>query len=99
MSGIGWQPRVGDRVRVRLVRGRLCEEMPHLSVEEGVTGRVSRQIDWAPTHPYFVVFDAPLAWPVRAPGRGDAPMPLPGRPYRADELEPLGEEISADGEV
>jgi hypothetical protein len=83
-----WQPRVGDRVRVRAGVGSsvpTCDEMMHRPEEAGATGQVvaMRALPGAPGHPCLVLFDAPLV-----AMRQGAYMSIGARHYAADELEP-----------
>lgn len=86
---MSWRPHPGDRVRVRatVAGGPTCFELPHFPEEGGVTGIVhpAQGRHDAPGHPYFVSFDRPLPVVVVL----GHPVPLPGRHYAADELEPL----------
>ena len=70
--------------------GPPCAELPHSPEEAGHTGIVylGRTRRGAPGHPYFVSFDRPLPV-VDVVGYL---VPLPGRHYAADELEPAGEQ-------
>jgi hypothetical protein len=87
MATTPWGPRVGDRVRVHLRRGRTCDEAPHFASEGGRTGRVIRDVPLPdlPSHPYLVMLEPP-----QDGGELDGwAATMPARHYAADELEPL----------
>jgi hypothetical protein len=90
MSASPWQPRIGDRVRVRTGVGRSteCAELPHYPEEQGHTGVVigDRARPVAPSHRFLVAFDRP--GPLVRMGSAGL-MPLSVRHYAADELEPV----------
>jgi hypothetical protein len=84
-----WQPRVGDRVRVRAGLGEQtrCDGLPHYVDEEGRIGTVAgvHPLVTFPLHRYLVRLDKP--YPVVYLGL--VPIKLSVRQYAADELEPI----------
>jgi hypothetical protein len=82
------RPRIGDRVRIRIPRGKPCERVAHCSAEGDRLGNVLR-VDPTDSHPYFVVFDRPIPWPSQVLSDDEPPIPLWGRHYDADELETI----------
>ena len=87
MSGPSWRPRIGERVRVRLPKGRVCGEPPHVLDEADRLGNVVRLRTTASgrSHPYLVLLDHP---PTRDALSGWRPS-VAARHYAADELEPV----------
>ena len=86
MSGVSWRPRIGERVRVRLLEDRPCEQAPHFPEEADRLGRVvrMRSASGRRSHPYLVLLDQP---PARDALGGWRPS-VAARHYAADELEP-----------
>ena len=87
MSGSSWRPRIGERVRVRLPKGRACGEAPHVLDEADRLGHVVRlrPAGSVRSHPYLVLLDQP---PTRDALSGWRPS-VAARHYAADELEPV----------
>jgi hypothetical protein len=87
MSDRSWRPRLGERVRVRLPKGRVCGEPPHVLEEADRLGQVVRMraAGSGRSHPYLVLFDHP---PTRDAIGGWRPS-IGARHYAADELEPV----------
>lgn len=83
-----WQPKVGDRVRVRV--SSECQQHPHsidVDTRDGVDGLTGTVMDTGrsrrPGHPYFVVLDRPV------PCRFNMSGFVHGAVCAAVELDPL----------
>ena len=87
MSGMSWRPRIGERVRVRSLHGRICGDPPHSTDEADRLGHVVRMRTTVGvrSHPYLVLLDRP---PTRDALSGWRPS-VAARFYAADELEPV----------
>lgn len=85
--GIVWQPRIGDRVRIRRDLDDRCPDGAHDLHERGHTGIVVnvRGACGGSSHPYLVVFDEPH--PVMM--LSERGLVLEARHYAVEELEPV----------